>query len=71
MSEPRSTSTRPTSSSLWTTPAGDVACHPLQHASVDRSVSADEIRSAVAAAQPRAAAFDGKVSDDVLRSSVE
>lgn len=71
MSEPPSKSTRPTSSSLWTTPAGDLTRHPLQQASVDRNVSAEEIRSAVTAARSRAAAFDGKVSDDVLRSSVE
>lgn len=71
MSEPLPTSTPSRSSSLWTTPAANVDRHPLQQATVDRNVSAAEIRSAVAAAQPRAAAFDGKVSDDILRSSVE
>ena len=54
--------------SLWTTPA--LTASGLSLAKVDQSVSADEIRKALAAAKQRATTFTGKVSDDVLRAIV-
>lgn len=54
--------------SLWTGPAPTAS--GLNLAKVDQSVSADEIRKALAAAQERATTFTGRVSDDVLRSIV-
>jgi len=54
--------------SLWTTRVPTAS--GLDLAKVNQSVSADEIRKALAAAQDRATTFTGRVSDDVLRAIV-
>lgn len=57
--------------SLWTTPASAAASHSLDAPLVDKAVSAETIRAAVAATKARAEVFSGRVSDEVLRTSVE
>ena len=56
-------------SSLWTTPSS-AERSPLAAASVDPSVSADKLREVLGAAQVRAAAFSGKVTEKLLRKRV-
>jgi len=66
MTEPRIT---PGQSCLWTTPA-TVSALPLDRVKVDPNVSAEQIRRAVAQLGERAKAFEGKISEEVLRASV-
>jgi hypothetical protein len=44
---------------------------PLHQAKIDVTVSADQIRQAVASTKERAAVFAGRVSDEVFRASVQ
>lgn len=58
--------------SLWTTPAArSSTLKGFDRPLVDRSVTADKVREAVNATKSRGAAFTGRVSDDLLRTSVE
>lgn len=58
--------------SLWTTPASEsAALDAFAQPLVDASVTAEKIHEAVDATKQRAAAFSGRVSDEVLRKSVE
>jgi hypothetical protein len=58
----------PVGTSLWTTPASPAAL-PLKQAAIDTSVSAAKLREAVDAARDRAAAFSGRVTEELLRKS--
>lgn len=58
--------------SLWTTPASEAtSLDAIQRSLVDKSVTVEAIRSALAATKDRAAAFSGRISDEDLRTSVE
>jgi hypothetical protein len=58
--------------SLWTTPAArSTSLKGFHKPLVDRKVTAEQVREAVNATKERAAAFTGRVSEDLLRTSVE
>lgn len=59
----------PGQASLWTTRA-PVGAAPLSEAKFDPSVSRERIKQALDDVKERTKAFAGKVSDDVLRTSV-
>jgi hypothetical protein len=71
MTDPQAPTSAPEQSSLWTTPASPADTLPLEQAKVDKNVSAEQIRAAVASAKERAAVFAGRVSDEILRASVQ
>jgi hypothetical protein len=73
MTDPKSpNSSRDPKGSLWTTPASESASlFALRQPLVDENVTAENIREAVDATKERAAAFSGRVSDELLRASVE
>ncbi len=58
--------------SLWTTPASESSSLTVVARSlVDPTVTAEKIREAVEGIKDRAAVFAGRVSEEVLRASIE
>lgn len=62
---------KPTTS-LWTTPASQAAAILQTGQSlVDPNVTREQIREAVAQSRERASTFAGRVSEEILRASIE